>query len=382
MSDNSSISKRSKSGHIEFTKAHVNGNDFVIIHTPPPSNPSESGLLLGDTERRSGVYKEVHEHSSTGSTKEETDYEWLSADSVRAISDRRTGIGCDQLLLVWKDEKSSLTTVTIFNNDGTKASMCGNGICAVAYCIGYMNLPPSNPPESELLLGDTERRSGVYKEVHEHSSTGSTQKETDYGGFRKGAISLMVEGGCECAVEVHGQEVTAQIPMPVADGRGIITVGNKHLVRLMSEIGDADRIAKKHPECNIHFVAVIDDNTIRVKTLERGAGWTRACGSGAVASVFGSLISPSTNPPQSVSSFVDPVLECSCTPLYTPLLRSVSPSNNSDSEGFERGGVLGGRIKVLHDGGTSFVEIMEDHVKLTVRPQIVFKGVWNEQSSD
>jgi lysyl-tRNA synthetase class 1 len=48
-------------------------------------------------------------------------------------------------------------------------------------------------------------------------------------------------------------------------------------------------------------------------------------------------IAPSPNPPQSASCCVDPVLECSCTSKYTPLLRSVSPSNNSDSEGFERG---------------------------------------------
>ncbi|MDR1333240.1 MAG: phosphatidate cytidylyltransferase [Holosporales bacterium] len=41
----------------------------------------------------------------------------------------------------------------------------------------------SKPSESELLLGDTEHRSGVYSDVHEHSSTGSTQQETDCGGF-------------------------------------------------------------------------------------------------------------------------------------------------------------------------------------------------------
>jgi enolase len=39
--------------------------------------------------------------------------------------------------------------------------------------------PPSKPPQSDLLLGDTEHRSGVYLGVHEHSSTGSTQQETD-----------------------------------------------------------------------------------------------------------------------------------------------------------------------------------------------------------
>ncbi|MDR1333053.1 MAG: hypothetical protein LBJ69_01465 [Holosporales bacterium] len=41
---------------------------------------------------------------------------------------------------------------------------------------------PSKPPESELLLGDTEHRGGVYIGVHEHSSTGSTQQEGDCGG--------------------------------------------------------------------------------------------------------------------------------------------------------------------------------------------------------
>ncbi|MDR1333242.1 MAG: glutamate--tRNA ligase [Holosporales bacterium] len=46
--------------------------------------------------------------------------------------------------------------------------------------------PPPQPTESELMEGDTERRSGVYKEVHEHSSTGSTQQETDYGELGRG----------------------------------------------------------------------------------------------------------------------------------------------------------------------------------------------------
>jgi triosephosphate isomerase len=47
----------------------------------------------------------------------------------------------------------------------------------------------SKPPESELLLGDTEQRSGVYSDVHEHSSTGSTQEETDCGGLVERSIS-------------------------------------------------------------------------------------------------------------------------------------------------------------------------------------------------
>jgi DNA polymerase-3 subunit alpha len=57
--------------------------------------PSESELLLGDTEQRSGVYKEVHEHSSTGSTKEETDYEGLSEGD---ILEEQARIGLQQRL--------------------------------------------------------------------------------------------------------------------------------------------------------------------------------------------------------------------------------------------------------------------------------------------
>ncbi|MDR1333356.1 MAG: hypothetical protein LBJ69_03060 [Holosporales bacterium] len=48
--------------------------------------------------------------------------------------------------------------------------------------------PLSKPPQSELLLGDTEHRSGVYSGVHEHSSTGSMQEETDCGGFERGLL--------------------------------------------------------------------------------------------------------------------------------------------------------------------------------------------------
>ncbi|MDR1034565.1 MAG: palindromic element RPE1 domain-containing protein [Holosporales bacterium] len=49
----------------------------------------------------------------------------------------------------------------------------------------------SKLPESELLLGDTERRSTVYKEVYKHSSTGSTQQEPDCGGVGRKSIVVV-----------------------------------------------------------------------------------------------------------------------------------------------------------------------------------------------
>ncbi|MDR1333371.1 MAG: NAD(P)/FAD-dependent oxidoreductase [Holosporales bacterium] len=89
-----------------------------------------------------------------------------SAVKLRSISEwERSG----KLKLILKTNISELTergnerVVTITRDDG--------------------NRPLSKPSESELLLGGTEHRSGVYLEVHEHSSTGSTQQEADCGGF-------------------------------------------------------------------------------------------------------------------------------------------------------------------------------------------------------
>ncbi|MDR1333324.1 MAG: hypothetical protein LBJ69_02890 [Holosporales bacterium] len=61
------------------------------------------------------------------------------------------------------------------------------------------------PPESELLLGDTARRSGVYSGVHEHSSTGLMQEETDYGGLER--VGLFRELSCFAPVKKHHKRV-------------------------------------------------------------------------------------------------------------------------------------------------------------------------------
>ncbi|MDR1332896.1 MAG: dienelactone hydrolase family protein [Holosporales bacterium] len=69
---------------------------------------------------------------------------------------------------------------------------------------GLNNRPLSKPSESGLLLGDTEHRSGVYSDVHEHSSTGSTQQETDYGGLvgKSGVFVMGFSQGAMLALEM------------------------------------------------------------------------------------------------------------------------------------------------------------------------------------
>jgi diaminopimelate epimerase len=239
---------------MKFTKAHVNGNDFVIVFQRP---------------------------------------ERLDDAVVRAIADRRCGVGCDQVMFVDTDARAasgvtgSICDITIFNSDGTTAKMCGNGVCAIASCVAC--------------------RSG-------HKGIDITARVCE----------------AEYSIRVCDPDVTAEFPLPTLLDGGIFSTGNRHVIREMGDVSEVDSISENHRECNIHFVDAVNDTKIRMKTFERGVGWTDACGSGAVASVF-------------------------------------------------RLG-LTGRVEVMHDGGSSLVEITSDHAYLTVRPRITFEGVWCEQS--
>ncbi|MDR2458646.1 MAG: hypothetical protein LBD43_00930 [Holosporales bacterium] len=239
-------------GEIEFVKAYVNGNDFVIVFQTP---------------------------------------EMLDEAMVRMIADRRYGVGCDQILCVQPIGTFAIPnghySVTIFNSDCTSAKMCGNGVCAVAACVAVFN---------------------------GHKDIDITVDVCD----------------AEYSVKVCGPDVAVEFPLPTLLDSGIVSTGNKHVIRGMSEVADVSSISMSHSECNIHFVDVVSNTKIRMKTFERGVGWTNACGSGAVASVY--------------------------------YLR------------------LKDRIGVIHDGGMSFVEVLGDRAYLTVQPRIVFKGVWYGQS--
>jgi diaminopimelate epimerase len=168
--------------------------------------------------------------------------------------------------------------------------MCGNGICAVAFCV------------TELGVG-------------------SKRQDTNI------TVSVC---GTRYKVKVHGASVTAEFPSPELHEDGVISTGNKHVIMPMERLSEAASISRMYNECNIHFVSVVRDGEIRLKTFERGVGWTSACGSGAVASVFATIKK--------------------------------------------------GMVKVTHTGGVSFVNALDDCVTLTVQPKVTFRGVWYESN--
>lgn len=226
---------------MKFVKAETNGNDFVIIN-------SESSFEI---------------------------------DVLKKISDRRFGIGCDQIIIVNKIA-SKKYDVKFYNQDGSSANMCGNGSCAVSKYI------------KKILKNDEDN------------------------------IELIISGSFYETKIFEDESVSIKFPSPINLAKNIISTGNNHMICDMDMKNFAEEIQQKNSDCNIHFIEKIDQNSIRVKTFERGVGWTLACGSGAIAVGFHIK--------------------------------------------------MNGEIEIIHDGGKSKVTILENAALLKTNPKIIFEG--------
>ena len=197
---------------------------------------------------------------------------------IRAMADRHTGIGFDQMLIIEPArDPTCVAAYSIRNADGSLAEQCGNG----ARCIGaWLHR------EGEMGIGTMVKLQSP-----------------------AGVIGMRLDDASMVAVEM-GEPVfePARIPFdasPIADTYpldikgervevAVVSMGNPHAVMEVSDVRDprvddwGPRITA-HPRfprgANAGFVQVIDKHNIQLRVHERGAGWTLACGSGACAAV-------------------------------------------------------------------------------------------------
>ena len=227
---------------LRFTKMHGAGNDFVVID------------LRGGRQAP-------------------------SADLARAIGDRHTGVGFDQLLSIEDSDRADrLARYRIWNSDGSLAQQCGNGARCVAAWLARDNpsLParfvldsPAGPIEAERL---PDGRYSLQMGVPE---------------FVPAKIPLVG------ADEQPNREYVAMLggtPLHF----GAASMGNPHALLLTDDIANAPvgrlgpmlQASALFPESvNVGFAQVESPAHIRLRVYERGAGETLACGSGACAAV-------------------------------------------------------------------------------------------------
>ena len=193
----------------------------------------------------------------------------LDGDRVRAIADRRTGIGCDQLIVLEDSDRADVR-MRIFNADGGEVEACGNA----ARCV------------ATLMDGDCtiETLGGVLSGA---PGNGGATVEIGQPRFAHDEIPLSY------AMDTNAMPVGWEdLSEPFA-----VNVGNPHLVFFVPDpaavdLGRLGPIIEQDPlfpaAINVN-VAAIEDGAIRLRTWERGAGLTPACGTGACATAVAAI---------------------------------------------------------------------------------------------
>ncbi len=225
---------------IKFNKMHGAGNDFVLLDL-----------------------REQH----------------YQMDSLRAgmISDRRLGVGCDQILVLQKHVRpENAARYEIWNSDGSPALQCGNG----ARCIG-LHLEMKGELNADLFTIESPSGDIGMKRC----TDGQFEVSMGVPDFTPSNVPLKLapEAGL-----YHLESPWGQLEF------GAVSMGNPHALVLIDDIADS-RIPESgafisghdsFPEgCNAGFAQLDERDRIHLRVYERGAGETLSCGSGACAAV-------------------------------------------------------------------------------------------------
>ncbi len=182
---------------------------------------------------------------------------------IRFLCDRRFGVGADGLMLL-EGHDSYAFTMRYFNSDGKEATMCGNGgRCIAAFAVHTKVV--TNPKAFEFIAID-----GVHKASYSKNIVSLKMTEVDK--IVTNPKYLFLDTGSPHYVTF------------VDDNSSIDVVKKGSEIRYSKEF-------EKVGGTNVNFVQQIDDNTIKMRTYERGVeNETLSCGTGAVASAISTAI--------------------------------------------------------------------------------------------
>lgn len=203
----------------------------------------------------------------------------LSGEQASAINDL-PGLAFDQLMvLLPPTTPDTVARVAIYNRDGSRSGACGNGMRCVALTVFESSGAASQLYETDAGL--------ISAEID------TPDKITvDMGRPRFGWADIPLRDPFEDATGIELQ--AGPIDKPILHTPSVVNVGNPHAVFW---VGDVDAIGldrvgpllENHPifpeRANISIAQVIAPDHVRIRTWERGAGLTRACGSAACATL-------------------------------------------------------------------------------------------------
>lgn len=211
---------------------------------------------------------------------------------TKKITNPKTGIlnGADGVLVINKSvRKNSLAQMRVINEDGSEASMCGNGLRTVARYL-------SEKYQKDHFLIDTMNASlRVHKEKNFAKGVPAYSVEISPVRFNKEALPF-TNLGHNCLIDTFVPEIYPGLRFTS------IAVPNPHLISFVNQeqiagpiLGNiGKRLNTNNPYftdgVNVNFAQILDKNKLFVRTYERGVGFTNACGTGMSATSLALLL--------------------------------------------------------------------------------------------
>lgn len=267
---------------LPFVKMHGLGNDFVVIDVR--NNPLR-----------------------------------LDGARARAIAERRTGVGCDQLIVIEPPTAPLADAfMRIFNADGGEVAACGNASrCVAAMLMGEKNTDHAII-ETRAGLLDAEAKAGGLIGV-------------DMGRVSFDWRDIPLAGPADTLrLEIEAGPLREPVAVSVGNPHAVFFVDDAEAVALETFGPLVERDALFPERANVGVAQVLGDKRIRLRVWERGAGVTQACGSGACAALVAA----------------------------------------------SRRGLTGRAAEIVLDGGSLWIEWLKDnHVLMTGPVAVSFSGV-------
>jgi len=239
---------------LKFTKMQGVGNDFVVID---------------------GVSRDIK----------------MTPQLAKRLADRHFGVGCDQVLVVEKPQRSDAGfRYRIWNADGGEVEQCGNGARCFVRFVHDKGLTRKNEIRVETL-------SGVI--VPRLEADGQVTVDMGAPVFESGRVPFDHSGIAPIGKILHDPPLTW--PLEVASCTvqvAVLSMGNPHAVQTVPDVDSAPvttegPLIEHHPRfprrVNAGYMQVVARTHIRLRVWERGAGETLACGTGACAAVVAGI---------------------------------------------------------------------------------------------
>lgn len=257
---------------IKFTKMHGCGNDYVYI---------DGGKELIPQEKKSEL--------------------------ARKVSDRHFGIGSDGLIFINPvDDPAIDFEMEMYNADGSRSEMCGNGIRCVAKYVYDHRLTN----KKQLTIVSAGKNKYINLAVGDDDKV--TNVKVDMGApiLKAAEVPVSVSANSTCSLPEIPEDAVIDYPITAA-GRDwhmtCVSMGNPHAVVFLPDDMDLDTFDIEHigpgfesheffpNRTNTEFVKVDDRGNVHMRVWERGTGETLACGTGCCATTVACILNGHTD---------------------------------------------------------------------------------------